>query len=167
MVTKVLFLDCDGVINSHETFERRSAELKVRRAAGALTPHEVDRYVYMCDDDKVASILALCERTGTRIVVSSVWRMNMRRVREIIPDTVLHPTEPATRWRVTDDPRETRGTQVDDWLKRHPEVVAWAGVDDDRDFHPHQLHRMVFTDGAVGLTANDLEALAKLLEDSA
>lgn len=159
-MTRILFLDVDGVLNTHDGWE-----------AGH---HGHDSL----DPGPVARLNRLCARTGCRIVVSSTWRIgpyrgpdgcraNLRR---------MGVTGPFHRnWRTRDRALNDeltyedrpRGKQIRDWLLAHPEVTAYAIVDDDSDMLPEQMPRYVKTQFKDGLQDVHADRLVALLEHAA
>lgn len=111
--TKVLFLDIDGVLNSHRSCY----------ALGGF-PHGFDK-VHRARFDEVAVALVrdVCRETDCSIVLSSSWRI-IHSVHECangldLPIFDATPTTPGIR-----------GNQIKEWLTAHPEVVQYAIVDD-------------------------------------
>ena len=64
-VTKVLFLDVDGILNSEETFKRKPDDV-------------IGLDVFMC-----FLLVKILEATGARVVLSSSWRGYKEGVEEI------------------------------------------------------------------------------------
>jgi hypothetical protein len=56
----VVFLDIDGVLNSHDWYKRRPSR---------------ERPINEIDPDAAARVQRLCDETGASIVVSSTWRL--------------------------------------------------------------------------------------------
>jgi hypothetical protein len=55
-----------------------------------------------------------------------------------------------------------RGSEISEWLKKHPDVSQFCILDDDSDMEPLMDH-LVQTNGEVGLTLDDAEkAISKL-----
>lgn len=55
---------------------------------------------------------------------------------------------------------ERRGGEVKEWLSRHPEVVDYVILDDDRDFTAEQkTNHCVFTDDIEGMLFKHKDAL--------
>jgi hypothetical protein len=144
--SRILFLDIDGVLNS-----TRSA------LAFDGTPHSF-RSACMGQFDMVAVALVrrLCEVTGTAVVLSSDWRYN----------TTAHLTANALNLPVVDVTPclpASRGVEIDTWLAAHPEVTAYAIVDDNGGMLPKQAPHFVKTDANFGLTLADYRALKGIL----
>lgn len=147
----VLFLDIDGVLNGHEYDE------------GA----ESNRIRPEC----VARLNEVLADTGASLVISSAWRymilggaMNLAGFTYLLrthgvrcPGRVIGHIGRDTQ---TEDPNE-RGRLIKAWLAERPEVTRWAVVDDMAlGFEGMPFVR---TDGRVGLTVADADALTRML----
>jgi hypothetical protein len=159
---KVLFLDIDGVLNSHD-FDPEAMCGPIHR-------------------DKVARLNRVLKATGAYIVLSSAWRYIVHR-REcdirgmewllrshgLIAGRLLGITRPdemmpkvwngdITVWPVENE----RGRQISDWLQSH--IHLTYAVVDDMDLGITEAgHRLVKTDGAAGMTDKDADELIRLL----
>ena len=58
--------------------------------------------------------------------------------------------------------RAHRGTEVQEWLDRHPEVTEYVIVDDVDDFFFTQYPRLVKTDESKGFTKENYEQVVKM-----
>jgi hypothetical protein len=63
--------------------------------------------------------------------------------------------------RLSGDAYNGRGSEIAEWLSRHPEVDRYAIVDDDSDMLPEQVPFFVQTSFETGMTD---EHAAKLIE---
>lgn len=161
---KVLFLDIDGVLNSH--------------AYMIALPGAFDRddWVHMLDPAPCARLARVLARTGAAVVISSSWRVGRtpeeirellaRRavVAEVLGATPYNPRAPIDR-----DARiytaHERGYEIAAWLAEHPEVTAFAIVDDGSDM-AHLRDRLVQTTWERGLLDEHVERLCALLGDA-
>jgi hypothetical protein len=112
----VLFLDVDGPL-----IPGRARRLH-QRGSGSLNTW---------DPCAVAVIAALLQETNSRIVVSSQGRiLGMRRFKEQMEQNgmpwLLHED-----WAISTDKKMVRSEQIREWLSRHPEVTAYAVLDDE------------------------------------
>ena len=143
---RVLFLDIDGVLNSHRSCI----------ALGGI-PHDLaPADVAMLDPLALALLQSLCEVAELSVVVSSSWRICHHW--DAIGRALDLPTIDAT-------PRlgGIRGDEIAAWLAASPVPVAtYAIVDDDSDMLPEQVPRFVRTDYAEGLSFANLRALCDL-----
>ena len=143
---RVLFLDIDGVLNSHRSC----------LALGGISHDASPDGLTQFDPLALAMVRGLCRGAGLSVVLSSSWRI-LNDWRELGPQLGL-PMIGAT-------PRlaGARGNEIAAWLLDHPEPVeAYAIVDDDGDMLPDQLPRFVQTRHTEGLLFGDVEKLAAL-----
>ncbi len=148
---KILFLDIDGVLNR-----------------GAFSTEAESTSL---DPDLVRRLNALLAATNAKVVVSSSWRYMvltgamtlsgfeyLLRTHGLRRGVVLDTT-------ISDEAVPGRAAQIRAWLAEHPNVTAWAAVDDG-DLAPEfgaDAARFVRTDGAVGLSDADATGLRALL----
>ncbi len=162
---RVLFLDIDGVLNSHEP----------------LCPEAMCGRLHA---DKVARLNRVLRETDARIVLSSAWRYFVHRGemslagvdwllrshgvigRRLIgvtrPDTMQERNpkwDGSTPWPVCNE----RGLQITDWKRQATEIGPYAVVDDLDIGISAAGHPFVQTDGKVGLTDADADRLIELL----
>lgn len=158
MADSVLFLDVDGVLNRHGDYAPGSP--LIRNTCARLLQHVLDQ-------------------TGAVLVISSAWRYQV-----LMGAVTLRGFEHLLRTHgiraeVLDvTPRDAGDTQhefngrtgaaervgqIRAWLAAHPEVTRWAVVDDARLSLADPTLPIVETDGALGLTVEDADALIALL----
>lgn len=164
---KVLFLDIDGVLNSGRYFGVRSKRA-YRRERGTRKANLGDeRFAEMIDPEAVILLNEITKRTGCKFVISSSWRgawtcveivamLGSRGfVGEVIGATPLEVVPPSGF-------APARGFEIQTWLDEHPEVKAFAIVDDVSDM-AHLLPRLVQTSTADGFQAEHVELVVALL----
>lgn len=143
---KVLFLDIDGVLNCHRT----------AIAFGGI-PHTTARNGRArLDEVAIRLIGGIVRRAGAVIVLSSTWRKHAD-----WPDY-----GPALDLPIVDRTPSCsgcRGDEIAKWLSEHPEVEAYAIVDDDSDMLPEQKPYFVHTSGTDGFSWANAGDLARLL----
>jgi len=152
---RVLFLDFDGVLNSHAWMERQPPTTNFLRAV---------------DPEAVARLAEVIRRTGARIVVSSTWRIlnSLANLRGVLIEAGFPPPCPiigATPrlHRTPEGAPRYRGHEIQQWLdEAGAEVQAFAIVDDDSDM-VHLTPRLVQTNFERGLQDEHVEALVALL----
>lgn len=138
---KVLFLDIDGVLNCITT-----SGFHVRDAKDALWP--LDPYMaFMVGKIQLD--------TGCEIVLSSSWRWS--------EDGVAKVRKLVNLLDITPKINGSRGEQIQAWLDKHPEVTAYAILDDDSDMLPEQLPNFFQTTFDNGLTEDLALAVTKHL----
>lgn len=138
-MTKILFLDIDGVVNSVNNFNPKNT-----------TMYPLDRYC--------AFLVGRIQlQTGCKVVLSSSWRHNPEAVQEVSTNVV-------ELFDITGDEGKYRGDEVQAWLDRHQEVTKYAILDDDMDFYVYQAPNFFKTRFMEeGLTDEIAEAVIKHL----
>lgn len=131
---KVLFLDCDGVLNSNSDLSVRSGR------------NETIDSIYILDMKKVHLLQKIVEDTGCKIVLSSVWRLYNEGIKTLEYYGInIHD--------VTPQKSGPRGAEIQHWLFNSDEMVErYAIIDDDSDMLPHQFVNFFQTDPDYGLT---------------
>lgn len=125
-MSKILFLDIDGVVNCKTTQQRH------RGAIG------IDPYMALL----VARII---ESTGCLPVLSSSWRHSPDGFEEVERQVYkMHDVTPRLN--------RARGEEIKDWLSRHSEVTKYAILDDDNDMLEEQKPNFFRTSWDTGIT---------------
>ena len=151
-MTRVLFLDVDGVLNYRALFKARFDGPRLCSKA-------------------VARLRQVIARTGAQTVLSSTWRLDNAHMALMRAGGFPCPHED---WRTIQVPVRFenglvvfeppyRGREIAEWLSRHPEVERYAIVDDDDDMLPEQLPYFVKTSFDDGLLSEHVERLVELL----
>lgn len=153
---KVLFLDIDGVLNSAEWF-----------LSG------VPKNIWDLDPKAVRRLKRILEATGAKVVLSSAWRKYPKEVAHLRTLFDIHDMTPVmttflgcTHRRPDGGPQHgadnctdplthpvPRHEEISAWLAAHPEVTAFAIVDDDPDagrIHPDRYVRTYWRHGMYG-----------------
>lgn len=148
----ILFLDIDGVANSHAWFERR------RNIIGG--GH--DRKTHDIDPAAVGLLNQLVDRTDALVVISSTWRMFGHHqcasylARRGFFGRVLD---------VTPQLGGPRGAEIQWWLDHcpaHRRPDSFVILDDDSDM-VHLSKRLVQTKMETGITQADVDAAVAML----
>lgn len=145
-MSKIVFLDIDGVLNSRRTV--------VAFGSYPYTVTGLDRAKF--DEVSVRLISGIIETAGAKVVLSSTWRK----------DGNWHEIGPALGIPIIDKTPVgigPRGSEIAQWLSEHAEVEQYAIVDDDSDMLPEQLPFFVQTSGFEGFSWVNAEKLAGLL----
>lgn len=126
---KVLFLDIDGVVNCAKTVNRHGGYIGI-------------------DPFMALLVNRICEATGASIVLSSSWRLSEDGKdevnRHIFPRFIdVTPYKHGLK---------SRGSEIKDWLDRHPEVMRYAILDDNSDMLKEQMPNFFKTSWEEGLT---------------
>jgi hypothetical protein len=109
---KILFLDCDGVLNSKQTFMSHQRQMDP------------------IDDDMVKRVKSIIKETGCKIVLSSVWRNHEYSKNKVNKKIKIYD--------VTPNLSGFRGSEIKAWLDKHNDVTKYAILDDDSDMLPDQ-----------------------------
>lgn len=143
---KILFLDCDGVINCDNTFKQNAR----------------GEQAYIVTDPYMCFLVGKIQLdTGCQVVLSSAWRHHDESVaylnRRVVPIFDTTPDMP----RSEDSGIEycERGREIKAWLDTHPEVTRYAILDDSADMLPEQLPNFFKTSWVVGLTEEIAQAV--------
>lgn len=143
---KVVFLDIDGVLNSHRTCI----------AFGGI-PHTTARNGRATLDEVAIRLIGgIVRAAGAVVVLSSTWRKHA--------DWLDYG--PALDLPIIDRTPQglgPRGREIADWLDDHPEVEQFAIIDDDSDMLPEQLPFFVHTNYADGFLFSNATNLADLM----
>ena len=138
-MTKILFLDVDGVANSRDTFTKDPNDY-----------FPLDKY--MC-----FLIGKIKLDTGCEVVLSSSWRLHPDSL-EVVEKKIVPIFD------ITPDLDEgIRGDEIQEWLDEHPEVEKYAILDDDGDMLDEQMDNFFETDFETGLTKEIADAVTKHL----
>lgn len=148
----VLFLDIDGVLNSHRYMGVHP---------DAFSDEDGPEDLWELDPEACARLENLIQRTRAVLVVSSMWR-KYHSAEELTRFLRLRGCPSAVVVGVTPDLAAPRGDEIHAYLKEHPEVSQFAIVDDDADLEPF-FDKLVQTTMAEGLLDHHVEALVKLL----
>jgi hypothetical protein len=152
---KILFLDIDGVLNSHDFLYRPGA-----------APFTTTRSDEKLDRAAVLRLNRLIAETGALVVVSSTWRHGCSRVElqevldragfmGVVRDKTPEWVEGATE----------RGHEIQAWLDEWNaavEVVSFVILDDDSDM-AHLQHRLVQTKVQSGLLDHHVDRAITML----
>lgn len=167
-MTKIVFLDVDGVLNSTRScvalggygfFPRRG------RMEGVVD------FVKEAKLDPIAVLLLnrLVKESDAHVVISSTWRMGST-IEEFnslfaayVPDNVIKVVGMTPVFS-----KGVRGDEIQDWINGNLQSVdKFVILDDDSDMLPHQLPSFVQTDHACGLShENFMQAKFILTGDS-
>ena len=143
---KVIFLDIDGVLNSHRTC----------LAFGGY-PHEFsEKHMARFDMVALTLIRRIARAAGAVFVLSSAWRIG-REASEVAAGLDLPIIDK------TPSLSGARGLEIQYWLDQHPEVECYAIIDDDSDMLDSQKPFFVHTMHADGFLWSNAERLAELM----
>ena len=157
-MSRVLFLDIDGVLNSNFGNNKRQTEIS---------------------DEKIKLLAYLVRETNSEIILHSGWRFwfdsglkplckEANKLVELLEKENLH-IKGVTPNLTTEEIRKTKKfslVKADEillWINSHNDVTEWV-VLDDLDLHNSQIERnQVKPDQTVGLTLENVKQAAKIL----
>lgn len=159
MTEKYIFLDIDGVLNSHRSWMAYN-HLPLETLE-KINKHELDPIA-------VGVIHRVITETGAKVVISSAWRISfdLEGLRDIFEyygwerDWIIDLTP-------RDPQRAHRGTEIEMWMMENIENfngVKYAIIDDDSDMLDWQKKRHVHTQYSDGLLFEHYNKLIELLQ---
>ena len=157
---KVIFLDIDGVLNSHRFYKERKANgWKRTEDADEICPKHVQQFNRILD------------ATGAKVVLSSTWR-KFHELPEMVGILKSRGCKLAQFIGRTPDGETKmesglwsscrRGVEIQQWLDSNPGVERFVILDDDSDME-HLLPYLVRCDGMTGLTDAEADEVIKRL----
>lgn len=164
-MSKVLFLDIDGVLNSNFWNDNHQTEI----SNGTLI-----------DEEKIKLLALLVKETGAEIILHSGWRfwfdaeckplcMEAAKLTALLAKENLYISG-VTPDLTTEEIRNTKRfslVKADEillWISLHNNVTEWV-VLDDLDLHNEQIRQhQVKTDQTIGLTLADVRQAVKILK---
>lgn len=163
-MTRVLFLDVDGVLNSDFWNDKHQREI----SDGTLI-----------DEEKVKILAELVKRTNAKIILHSGWRswfdaeLNPLRIEtERLIDMFAKAglsIEGLTPDLTTEEIRRTKrfslvkAEEILLWLKSNNDVSGWVVID-DLNLHNFQVEKhQVMPNPIIGLTLEDIEKAEQIL----
>lgn len=154
-MTKVLFLDIDGVLNSRTFYEANVQEIS--RESSAFW-----RSVAELDPNACAMVNQLCEDEDLKLVISSTWRKlhDVHKLEAMFHKKGLFAEIIGTTPSINNAPR---GREIEHFIKNHPalEIEAYVIVDDDSDMLAGQF--FVRTEWSVGIQPENIEQIREVL----
>lgn len=177
MQDKILFLDIDGVLNTHQScyFFRKI----LKRDENAFDPEK--QYVLNWLSEEFCPIATsnlnrIVEDTGCKIVVSSTWRLGEEletmkgwfKNFPTIQEAIIGKT-PVLKVKYAEQVHNCpRGMEIDAWLDEH-KIRTWdsyqfAVLDDDSDMWPINKKNFFLCDAHVGLDYNLMMKVIKFLK---
>ena len=150
-MSKVLFLDIDGVLNNGKWAEQvYKTEHKSIFGNAMLYPKSLQQLKRIIDE------------TGAQIVVSSSWRKIGRLMEALTRQLDAHNLSVADTTPYLGD---NRGDDISKWLQEHPEVTNYAILDDDADMTIHMEH-LVQTSFQTGLRKEEANNCIDILNNN-
>ena len=162
---KVIFLDCDGVLNYTKYYSTGQSNGNLNGEKD-IDPKCVDR------------VIQICKETGAKIVVSSDWRISwpgakIRLERGGFTEGLIIGKTPEFIWRRFSSAKNcyenedlddcSRGAEIADWLKNNPECTNYLILDDRADFTEEQQPHFIYVDPMYGLTDDHIKIGIQIL----
>lgn len=149
MSKRVVFLDVDGVLNSH-AFSKRMWE---QEAVRVFRENMLDRNAILC-------LKQIVSRTDADIVVSSTWRLDFAHFTALQEQLAkeglsVHDVTPRL-------PGEIRGKEIQMWLDYNPSYKEFVILDDDSDMGDLSMH-LLQTEFSDGLKARHIDRAVQIL----
>lgn len=168
-MTPLIFLDIDGVLNSHDWWNRREGEPKELMGLYDLDPLACQR------------LQDICKVTGASLVISSTWRIyhpldtlrELFKQRGLTAPVIGRTPDLRGHEKTFEEPWHNfgRGLEIQWWLQHYlpsDEAVCnqrFVIIDDDRDMGD-LLGKLVQTRTATGLTDLEVPYIYKHLHES-
>lgn len=144
---KVIFLDIDGVICS----------IRSAVAGGGYPWRLKEEDIELFDGVAVKLIQKVCQKTDSKIVLSSVWRLHHDF--NLIGEKLCLPIIDKTPNKAS----AMRGEEIAIWLKEN-QVDKYVIVDDDSDMLVEQFSFFVKVDSRNGLSYENYERILDILK---
>ena len=166
-MSKVIFLDIDGVLNTERQHDHCVE-------AGLAY---VDNFGYSFDPVAVANLKRIVDEAGADIVISSSWKfwglstMQKLWVNRELPGKLIDVTpnnvSDEMLLSVDLDLMELpagKGSEIKEWLEtKGQQVTHYAILDDLPDMLPEQQSHFVQTDPRIGITEDDADRVISIL----
>ena len=159
---RIIFLDVDGVLNSHIVAEEWHQRTNTGGYGGWFDEKEVaTKENVKWGHVNVHNLREIIRATNAEIVISSDWRKNFSidKFKEMFKlygwNAPVIDRTPAGY--------SSRGLEVNTWLKDNPDIDSFVIIDDTDMFLAEQKPKFVNTDPEVGLTWKDANKAIEIL----
>jgi hypothetical protein len=185
---KVIFLDIDGVMNSHVFYEQRHKKLnnrlrrfkyrmksKIKFVLNGFKTKYVSLSDYVIDPKyfefdytfkrlkeetdslKWEWLSEFCNENDYKICISSVWKNHFKNPDDWNKALISLGFNDGIYVGITGNRQTLRGTEIQEWVDKNPDVEQYVILDDDSDMLPEQKATCFYlVDGWFGLTPNHL-----------
>lgn len=169
---KVLFLDFDGVLNSHQSatfWHNKRDQSKWENEMYSSWHGTLKEYIaHEFCPIAMSNMEEICRRVPElKIVISSTWRIGetvetLKKILQpssLIADKIIGTTPISLNM--------SRGEEINEWMNRniHLDIEEFVIVDDDRDMMPHQMEHFVNTSALHGFTYGDMLWALRVLKE--
>jgi len=118
------------------------------------------------DPEKWEWLIELCENTGAKICISSVWKNHFRKSESWDKSLDLLGFPKNTYAGRTQDRRTLRGDEIKEWMENQDESIEnYAIIDDDSDMLPEQMDCFFHVDGYYGISPNTTYRIERHFSD--
>lgn len=146
-MSKILFLDFDGVVNTPQWYTNYAGEY-VCTYTNQGDCHVVNNY------QACQWVSEFCMRNGYKIVITSSWRLHRGGCKAALYNGGLRPEVEVLGETAVLNQR--RGDEIDLWLRTHPDVEEYIIFDDEDDFlYKQKSHLIKCTQN--GFLANEFD----------
>ena len=147
-MSKVLFLDVDGVLNNGEYYSSdRFKENQLPYPLNKFDPKCIERLNY------------ILKSTNANIVVSSSWRFDKGLQGIFDRVGIIRPIIGITPW---GERYTLRGQEIQDYITKH-DIEKYCIIDDDDDMLETQMPYLVKCDDNIGLNDDNMKMAIKVL----
>lgn len=164
---KILFLDCDGVLNDDETKDYiKTSDNKKYMAHGLMSYRGLDLF-------RIKYIRNIVKNTNCKIVISSSWRYD-----KIAKEYLIKRLGKGTAKCIIDSTpyliSSKRFTEIKTWLDNHKNIKSFVVLDDIdtheglENFGRNFICTTHLIDGVrkVGMTENDMNLAISILNEN-
>lgn len=153
---KIIFLDIDGVLNSHIIASEWKARNSKNGGYGGWFKEgdPLSKEVIKWGHKNLENLQEIVDQTNAKIVISSTWRIHFS-IETFKEMFTIYGWKDAPIIDRTPGGYKTRGLEINRWLKDHPEVESYVIIDDFDEFMISQKKNFVNTDPEIGLTYKD------------
>jgi hypothetical protein len=165
-VKKVLFLDLDGVLNSERSFLAGAYRTAAYHLENPKDPYYLK--ITTCTIDPIACGLVnrICRELDVSIVISSTHRMHFKDGPEKLNQIKNYFNNLGVGGEYIVDYTmrlgTIRGLEIDEWLKRHPDITHYAILDDSSDMLEEQMKNFVRCNLDNGMSTQNYRQLYKI-----
>lgn len=172
-MTKVIFLDIDGVLNTHKTCSLPPNFEPETRFETHLMVHSISLVNKLSKDNSAKIVVSSTWRTLDKKFHTNEWddpelkKFDLRKflIKSGLVDNFHEdwhtPLSERFGERINGRPR---GFEIRDWLENHSEITNWVALDDwDWGFEGDLIKHLSKTDPNRGLQDRDYELANKIL----
>lgn len=167
---KIIFLDIDGVLNSDRSIMTAGKKHQAWKSATPDTGGYEKFTVCTIDPIAVELINLLVRETGAKIVLSSVHRNHFKGnedvrvplIREYLGKLGIE-SEHVIGF-TSSNFNGHRGSQINEWLEKNPQVLHYVIIDDSSDMLDCQKEHFVLVSGRDGLSSGNYRDASRILD---